>query len=150
MMCLARLHLWAGILSVAFVLPAAAQDSPGEIPLDTFVDRVAGLWAGADVEALVGLISESEPLLLDAGSGTQSANSRHAAAALRALFAENETVAVRTVRVTMASASPIRGFGELTWTFRTRGTPIDQSRSLYVAALREDGSWHITELRLMP
>jgi hypothetical protein len=144
------LPLLLGALLLGTVCPVLAQGGPAGPPLDSFVERIARLWAEADVGSLVDLVSENQPLLLDAGTGTQSANDRHAAAALRALFAENETIEVRTVRVTMASTSPLRGFGEIAWTFRARGAPGDQSRSVYVAALQEDGTWRITELRLMP
>ncbi|MQA91157.1 MAG: hypothetical protein GEU90_13130 [Gemmatimonas sp.] len=142
-----RVLLLVGVLLVAPDGPALAQD---RIPaLENFVEQVAGLWAEADVGALVALISEDDPIVLDAGNGTQSANSRHAAAALRALFAEHETIDARTLAVSMASTTPLRGFGEIAWTFRARGAPGEQSRSVYVAALQEDGSWRITELRLL-
>ena len=34
-----------------------------------------------------------------------------------------------------------RGFGELVWTFRVRGAPGEQTRSVYVATRREGGDW---------
>jgi len=131
-------------------LPAAAQDGRVGVPLGAFIEEVAGIWERADVASLVALVADEESLLLDAGSGTQSANSRHAAAALRALFSEYETLAAEAVRVTVASEDPPSGFGEIVWTFRARGAPGERSRPIYVAALQRDGSWRITELRLMP
>jgi hypothetical protein len=127
---------------------ARAQDAPA--PLEPFVEQVARLWLSAEVGALVELLPADNRLLLDTGSGIEPANSRHAAAALRALFAERETIAARPARVTVASAQPPRGFFELAWTFRARGAPGEQSRSVYVAVLWEERGWRISELRLMP
>jgi hypothetical protein len=131
--------------------PIAAQNvEPVNSPLEEFVQQVVRLWSAADVAALVELIPADNRLVLDTGSGIENANSRHAAAALRALFAQSETVGARAVRVTVASTFPARGFGELDWTFRARGAPGEQSRSVYVAAAWQNDSWRITELRLMP
>jgi hypothetical protein len=140
------------IVAIAFSgQPAAAQNTdPGDVPLEAFVQQVVRLWSSADVAALVELIPADNRLVLDTGSGIENANSRHAAAALRALFAQSETVGARAVRVTVASTFPVRGFGELAWTFRARGAPGEQSRSVYVAAAWQDDGWRITELRLMP
>jgi hypothetical protein len=130
---------------------AAAQQPPAaEPPLEEFVREVARLWATADVAGLIDLLPAENRLVLDTGSGIETVNSRHAAAALRALFSERENVSALPVRVTVASSRPPRGFGELAWTFRLRGGPGDQSRSVYVAAVSERGSWKISELRLMP
>ena len=139
------------LLSTLFVVrPLPAQVPDVEEPLETFVQEIVRLWEAADVQALVDLIAEEDQIILDTGTGIENANSRHAAAALRALFAESETVGARAVRVTLASTTPPRGFGEVAWTFRTRGAPLEQSRSIYVAAARQDAGWRITELRLMP
>ncbi|MEX2582431.1 MAG: hypothetical protein WD766_04125 [Gemmatimonadota bacterium] len=134
----------------ALPAPAAGQDPAADVRLEEFVEGVARLWAAADVSALVGLVPADDRLILDTGNGTETANSRHAAAALRALFSGVETMYARPVRVTLASATPARGFGELFWTYRTRGAPGEQSRSVYVAALYENGAWRVAELRVMP
>lgn len=129
---------------------AAAQATASEQPIEAFIQHVTRLWVAGDVAAIVELLPGSNRVLLDTGSGTESANDRHAAAALRALFASSETTGARPVRATLASASPSRGFGEVLWTFRSRGSPAEQSRSIYVAALFEEGAWRISELRVMP
>jgi len=146
----------AGFLAALFVtflvLPAesSAQTPMADRSLEDFVQRVSVFWADADVSSLLELLPADNLLILDTGSGIENANSRHAAAALRALFSESETVAARPVRVTIASTVPARGFGELSWTFRARGSRGEQSRSVYVAAAVEGEAWRITELRLMP
>ncbi len=130
--------------------PAHAQSGGSDDALEIFVQRVVRLWSSSDVTALVNLLPSDNRLVLDTGSGIENANERHAAAALRALFSQSETVGARAVRVTVASTRPARGFGELDWTYRARGSSGEQSRSVYVAAAWEDDGWRITELRLMP
>jgi hypothetical protein len=127
--------------------PAATQETTPS--LEAFVQQVARLWAAGDAGGLVELMPSDNRLLLDTGTGTEAANSRHASAALRALFSERETTAVRAVRVTVASSRPPQGFGEIAWTFRARGSPGDQTRNVYVAALWEAPAWRISELRVM-
>ena len=128
--------------------PLAAQDSPA--PLEQFVRRVGYLWEAKDVDNLVDLVSEAEPILLDRGSGTEQVNGRHAAAALRALFSDRETVSVRPVKATVSGGQPVRGFGELTWVYQARGGPGPQTRSVYDGAVWDGRNWRISELRLLP
>jgi len=125
---------------------APAQDRP----IEEFIQRVGQLWVAGDVSALVALAPGRGPVLLDTGNGIEAVNTRHAGAALRALFGDRETIAARPVRVTLAGGSPPRGFGELSWSYRTRGAPSAQTRSVYIGAAWEAGEWRITELRMMP
>jgi hypothetical protein len=145
-----RFFFGLAALCLASASPLRAQDAVVDVPLQEFVQQVAKLWQAGNVDMLVELFPAEDQLTLDTGSGIETANSRHAAAALRALFAQRESVGTRAVRVTLASPSPPRGFGELTWTFRIRGAPGQESRSVYVATVREPRGWRITELRIMP
>jgi hypothetical protein len=139
------LALLGGLLLGATPLPA---QSPA--PLEQFVRRVGYLWEAKDVDNLVDLVSESEPIVLDRGKGTERVNGRHAAAALRALFSDLESVSVRPVKATVSGGQPPRGFGELTWVYRTRGGPAPQTRAVYVGAVWDGRNWRISELRLLP
>jgi hypothetical protein len=136
--------------ALLFLLGVAAEAPAQDRPIEEFVQRVAQLWSAGDASALVSLAPSRGPILLDTGNGIESVNSRHAGAALRALFGDRETVAARPVRVTLAGGAPPRGFGELSWSYRTRGSPSTQTRSVYVGAAWDGGSWRITELRMMP
>jgi hypothetical protein len=141
-----RIALGFILLLGGLVAPASAQDRP----IEEFIQRVGQLWSAGDAAGLVALTPSRGPIVLDTGGGIESVNSRHAGAALRALFSEHTTVAARPVRVTLAGGSPPRGFGELSWRFRARNGPSVQTRSVYVGAVWEDGAWRITELRMMP
>src|SRR5690606_6051168 len=104
--------------------PLRAQErADGAVPLEVFVQQVSHLWGEGDAGGLMDLAAGGGRVVLDTGSGTESVHPRHAAAALRALFSERESVSARPVRVTLAGGTPPRGFGEVAWTFRSRGMP---------------------------
>lgn len=137
-----------GALLLGGTPTAASAQSPA--PLEQFVRRVGYLWEAKDVDNLVDLVNESEPVLFDRGSGTERVNGRHAAAALRSLFSDLESISVRPAKATVSGGQPVRGFGELTWVYRTRGGPGEQTRSVYVGAVWDGRDWRISELRLLP
>lgn len=138
-------------LALGPALSLRAQRGPeAQAPLETFVAQVSNLWSEGDADGLMELAPDHGQVVLDTGSGTQAVNGRHATAALRALFSERESVSARPVRVTLAGGSPPRGFGEVAWTFRTRGAPGAQTRSVYVGAVRAGTAWKLTELRILP
>ncbi len=126
--------------------PAAAR---AEAELAAFVADAARLWAAGDAAAIAALLAAEGGVLLDPGVDAPSTQQRHAAAALRALFAAHESLTARVAATALAATDPPRGFGELVWTFRVRGAPGEQTRSVYVATRREGGDWRITELRLL-
>jgi hypothetical protein len=134
------------LLSASFAPALGAQDRP----IEEFVQQFGRLWIAGDVSGIAALAPGRSPVLIDAGRGMETVQSRHVGAALRSLFSDRETIGVRTVRVTLAGGSPPRGFGELSWSFRPRGAPSSQTRTVYVGASWEDGAWRLAELRLMP
>lgn len=135
----------AGTLVAA---PLHAQSAPS--PLERFIGTVAYLWSVGDAEAIAELVPEREQVLLDTGNGSEAVNSRHAAAALRALFGERQGTAAKPVRATLSGGQPVRGFGELSWSFRTRGAPIPRSRTVYLGAVWTGSAWRLDEIRLLP
>lgn len=144
-----RSRLWLAVFG-ALLLAADPVGAQSPKPLEDFVRRVGYLWEAKDVDNLVDLVAQSEPILLDRGRGTEQVNGRHAAAALRALFSDLESVSARPVKVTVSGGQPVRGFGELTWVYRSRGGPAPQTRSVYVGAVWDGRNWRISELRLLP
>lgn len=136
------------LLAAAAPSPSSAQTPPAS--LGVFIDQVAGLWNETDVSGFLTLVRDDGRFLLDTGSGTETVNVRHAAAALRALFAERETVAAHVIRATVAGERPLSGFGEISWTFRGRGAPGEQARVIYVAVVHDAEAWRVTELRILP
>lgn len=137
------------LLALLFAATPAPAQRATPAPLDAFIREVAYLWSGSDARALAELMPESAELILDTGAGMEAVQPRHAAAALRALFAGRQSVSVRPVRITMAGSRPPQGFGELTWSFRSRGSPTAQNTSVYIGVAWTEEGWRITELRLM-
>ena len=145
-----RFALVALALLLALLAPRglAAQESPA--PLASFVATVARLWADGDADDIMELAPRDGRILLDlAGEGPGEVQPRNAAAALRRLFSERETVTVRPTASTISGGTPMRGFGELAWTARPRGVSETLSSVVYVGALWEDGAWRIRELRVL-
>lgn len=137
-------------LLLALLIPRRLDAQDGASPLGPFVATVARLWSAGDADAIVALAPRDGRILLDlAGDGPGEVQPRNAAAALRRLFGERENVSVRATRVTISGGTPLRGFGELTWTARPRGVTDTLSSVVYVGAVWEDGAWRIRELRVL-
>jgi hypothetical protein len=135
-------------LVLAAAAPARAQTQPA--PLGDWMAGVARHWAAGEADRLVALAPMDERIILDlGGEGPGSVQPRHAAAALRRIFGERQTVTVRASRVTLSGGSPVQGFGELTWVARVRGDSDPHTTIVYIGAVWEDGAWRLRELRLM-
>lgn len=137
------------LLLVFVVSPLHAQGRSGPAPLEGFVARVARLWAAEDADGLAALAGDDGRMVLEVGTARGGMRERHAAAALRALFAERESVGTTLLRSAVSGGNPPRGFGELAWTSRARGTTAPRAARVYVGAAWEGGSWRIRELRLL-
>ena len=143
-----RTALLATLIALAAAAPSALAQSPA--PIEDFVRRVGYLWEAKDVDNLVDMVTEAEPVLFDRGSGMERVNGRHAAAALRSLFSDLESISVRPSKATLAGGQPVRGFGELVWVYRDRRGPGEQTRSVYIGTVWDGRRWRISELRLLP
>jgi hypothetical protein len=140
--------LLVALLALLAAAPLHAQATPAQ--LQRFVGTVAHLWGAGDAGAIAELVPPRGQVLLDTGSGSESVNSRHAAAALRALFGDRQGASARLVRATLAGGSPARGFGQLEWVFRTRGAPVTRSCTVYIGAVWDGDQWRISEIRVIP
>jgi hypothetical protein len=138
-------------LLLALLAPCAlAAQQSSAASLSGFVATVARHWADGDADALVELAPADGRILLDlAGEGPGEVQPRNAAAALRRLFGERETVTVRPTGATVSGGTPLRGFGELTWIARPRGVSETLSSVVYVGAVWEGNAWRIRELRVL-
>ncbi|HEX8692281.1 MAG TPA: hypothetical protein VF746_07675 [Longimicrobium sp.] len=135
------------LLLFALCTPLAAQRTA---PLESFVAGVARLWAQGDAGALVELAPADGRIVLDLGTGpAEAVEARHAAAALRRLFGERESLSVRPGQVEIAGGQPPSGFGELTWVSRPRGVTDRETSTVYVGTVWERGGWKVREIRLL-
>jgi hypothetical protein len=139
---------------IAPVLLAAAAALPGAAPaaaqdLQQTLERAAAALHRGDAGALAGLgASGGISVDLD-GRSVGPLGRRQAAAVLRRLFADAESVGVRTNMSRAVGGDPPRAFGEIAWTTRARGTTIPERATVFVALVREDDRWRITEIRLL-
>lgn len=149
---LARLRPLALALVAAAAVaprPAAAQDDP-RAALEAFVTLVARHWAAEDGDAIAALAPSDGRVVLDlAGEGPGEVRGRHAAAALRRFFGRREHVQVRVRPVSISGGTPLRGFGELTWSARPEGVTDTLVSTVYLGAVWEDGAWRLRELRVL-
>jgi hypothetical protein len=132
----------AAALTLAAV-PAAAQD------LGATIERIGAAWHRGDAGAITGLASRGGVSLDVDGRPVGPLPARQAAAVLRRVFEERESVGVRTTMTQTSGGEPARAFGELAWTTRARGTTIPESARLFIALVLEDRNWRITEIRLL-
>jgi hypothetical protein len=127
--------------------PLAAQEPE---PLERFLVRVARLWAAGDASGIAQLAASDGRISVTLErEGASGAPVRHAAARLRALFSQRETIGATPVRSAVSGGSPLRGYGEIAWSFRVRGLSDRQTASVYVGVVSENGAWRIRELRLI-
>jgi hypothetical protein len=145
-----RLVPLLGVVLAVASMPASLRAQGQPAPLEAWVAGVARMWSAGEAERLVALAPADARIILDLdGGGPGAVQPRHAAAALRRLFAERETSTVRVARVTLSGGTPVRGFGELTWVGRPRGVTAQQTVIVYLGAVWEDGAWRLRELRLV-
>lgn len=123
--------------------PAAAQD------LDQTLGRVAAAWHRGDAHTITRLASRAGISLDVDGRSVGPLGPRQAAAVIRRVFEDRESVRARSNMTRSVGGSPARAFGEINWTTRARGTTIPERATLFVAFVREDDRWRITEIRLI-
>ena len=61
-----------------------------------------------------------------------------------------EGVETRVTRVEEVGGDPPKGYAELRWESRVRGTSDVLARTVFVAFVAEGGGWRVTELRVLP
>lgn len=138
-----RAVLAAVLTFAAAAVPARAQD------LDQTLDRVAAAWQRSDAAGVTSLAARAGLSLDLDGTTVGPLGPRQAAAGLRRVFDDRESVSVRTGMTRTVGGDPERAFGELVWDTRARGTTIPEREKVFVALVRENGTWRITEIRLL-
>ncbi len=136
-------------LLLALLAPRAAAAQQQPAPLQTFVGGVARLWADGNAEDIVELAANGRIVLDLAGEGPGEVQARNAAAALRRLFSDRQTVSTRTTQVAISGGTPLRGFGELTWVARPKGVTDTESSVVYIGAVWDGRAWRLRELRVL-
>lgn len=136
----------AAALTLALAAPAAGQQADD---LAGLLDSLAVLWRTGDATSLAAHGAEAGLDLEIHGELMGSLHGRRAAAALRHLIGSQETVEVRTGAAARVVGAEDRAFGELIWVVRTPGAPVTEDRKIFVALVREDRAWRISEIRIL-
>ena len=124
--------------------PAAAQE------LSEFTQWLTLAWARGDAAGIASLIAESGVSINVEGKPVGPLGTRHAAAALRRLFSDLETVGVTLASKKPQPGDPTRAYLELVWARRARGTTIPRRGAVFIAIVQQDDGWRITDIRVLP
>lgn len=118
--------------------------------LDDVVFQVVEAWARGDAKALAALSAREGIAIEGREVRTGPLGSRQAAAVLRRIFDDRETVAIRPGMVQMVGGSPRRAFLEITWVARAPETTQPERSKVFVELVLNHERWQITQIRLLP
>jgi hypothetical protein len=140
-----RLAVAFVLLAVAFTHAAAQQDTT----LDRAMTRLVRQWAEGNATGLAALASEDGLSIELDGRPMGPLHARQAAAALRRLFDQRETISIDPGMSGQVAGDANSAFVEFDWTVRMTGTTIPEHVTVFVALKREDHSWRVTEIRVL-
>jgi hypothetical protein len=129
------------VLALLLASPAHAQN-----PAQT-LERIAAAWHKGDANAITALAARAGISVDVDGRAVGPLGARQAAAVLRRVFGDRESVSART-SMSRATGND-RAFGEISWSMKARGTTIPERATIFVALIREDGDWRVSEIRLL-
>jgi hypothetical protein len=136
----------AAMTAILIVAPAAAQE-PDD--LTRLLDTLAVLWTRGDAVALASHGAEMGLDLEVHGETIGPLQGRRAAAALRQLFQTQETVSVQTGSSARIVGAEDRAFGEFIWVVRMPGVGVTEDNKIFVALVREDDGWRVSQIRIL-
>lgn len=139
----------AAALAALFLLASVGAAGAQEADLDQVLSRLAASWARGDAAALAALGARAGLSLDVDGEPVGPLAPRQAAAVLRRIFEERETITLRHGMAQLVGGTPLRAFGELAWVMRAHGTTIPERATIFLALVREDDDWRITQIRLL-
>jgi hypothetical protein len=132
------------------LLIASAGSARAQEPeLERVLDRLADFWARGNAQGVATLVAEAGLSLEIDGAAIGPLHRRQAAALLRRIFDDRQTVSVRTAMAQVVGGRPRRAFGELAWVTRARGTTVPEPRVVFLALVHEEDGWRITQIRLL-
>lgn len=135
----------APLLALLLLLPSAVAAQQ----LRDFTERLTLAWARNDASSIASFIAERGVSLNVDGDPIGPVLARQAAAVLRQMFGNSETVSVTLTSRKEFPGRPARAYLELVWECRSRGTTIPDRRTVFLAVVRQDSEWRITEIRLI-
>ena len=138
------------VLLVALLAGALAPGTAQAQELREFTQRLTLSWARSDASGVAARGATTGIAMDVDGRASGPLRSRQAAAVLRRLFDERETLSVTVTSQKVLPGDPRRAYLELVWLRRARGTTIPERNTVFVALVETDSSWRITEIRILP
>jgi hypothetical protein len=129
---------------VANVRVASAQR------LDDIVLHITDAWQRHDAKDVIALSARDGIAIESRDLRTGPLGSRQAAAVLRRMFDERETVAIQPGRTQIVGGSPRRAYAEIIWITRAPDTSEPQRATIFLELVLLDERWQITQIRLLP
>lgn len=126
--------------------PVSAQEVDD---LAGLMDSLAVLWSRGDAAGLAAHMAEDGLDLEIHGETVGPLEGRRAAAALRQLLGGQETVSVEPGSASRVVGAEDRAFGELTWVVRMPGAAMTEDNKIFVALVREERQWRLTQIRIL-
>ncbi|HEX7048623.1 MAG TPA: hypothetical protein VF188_00290 [Longimicrobiales bacterium] len=139
----------AAALCLLFVLGAAVVARAQEVELEEVLNRLGTAWEHGDAGALAALAAHAGLSIEILGERVGPLSKRQVAAVLRRVFERRETIALRHGMAQVVGGTPPRAFGELAWITRVEGTTIPERATIFIALIREDEGWRVTQIRLL-
>jgi hypothetical protein len=136
-------------LGFGFLLLWTAAARAQEAELDRVLDRLAASWARGDAFSLAALGARTGISLDVDGDAVGPLAPRQAAAVLRQVFGDLTTLSLSPGMARIVGGSPLRAFGELSWSVRAHGTTIPLRTTIFLALVWEEEEWRITQIRLL-
>jgi hypothetical protein len=138
----------AALFGALLLLLVSARGASAQ-ELDITLDRIATAWHKGDAAAITAFAARAGISVDADGNPVGPLGPRQAAAVLRRVFDDRESLGARNIMTRDVGGEPARAFGEIGWTARTKGTTIPERATIFVAFVREDGAWKVTEIRIM-
>ncbi len=134
---------------LALLLVLARTDGAAGQRVEPVLERFVSYWARGDENAIAALATRQGIRLDFDRKEMGPLAERQAAALLRRMFDDHETINVRLMVSRSMDGQPKRAFGEISWMMRPRGTTIPDKTSVFVALIFENEQWRITEIRFV-
>ncbi|HKJ93826.1 MAG TPA: hypothetical protein VJ957_11725 [Longimicrobiales bacterium] len=140
-----RLALAFTLLALTATHAVAQQDTT----LDRAMSRLVRQWAEGDAAGLAARASSGGLSIELDGRPSGPLHTRQAAAALRRLFDQRETMSISRGMSGEVAGDASSAFIEFDWVVRMRGTTIPEHVTVFIALKRQDVAWRVTEIRVL-
>lgn len=117
--------------------------------IEPTVDRFVRAWSRGDADAVAALAAHDGLVVELHGDAVGPLGGRQAAALLKRVLDDRETLSVRREAAQGVAGEPPRAFTEISWRSRMKGTSIPETFRVFLALVREDGGWRVTQIRIL-